>query len=181
MANSDSTAKQRAYIASKKYRENNLEKTRAAVRQYRSRNREATRVKARADYAIDSTKSRSASLAWYYRNKDKARERNKQWTAANKEKINARATARRRSNIEKYRAKERMEAGLPEPTRPCPDFCESCGGPPNGQHKVLALDHCHVTGAFRGWLCNTCNIAFGMLGDNHIGVEKLLRYALRGV
>ncbi len=39
--------------------------------------------------------------------------------------------------------------------------------------------HCHVTGVFRGWLCNKCNAGFGMLGDNLAGVERRLEYLRR--
>ena len=41
------------------------------------------------------------------------------------------------------------------------------------------LDHDHVTGAFRGWLCARCNRVLGALGDTAEGVRKLLRYIER--
>jgi hypothetical protein len=44
------------------------------------------------------------------------------------------------------------------------DFCE--------KHRKLCLDHDHLTGRFRGWLCSPCNTAFGVFGDT---VEGLLR------
>jgi Recombination endonuclease VII len=72
------------------------------------------------------------------------------------------------------RAKHKSR-GLPEPTRPRPEFCESCGGPPNG-NGVLHLDHCHETGKFRGWLCATCNMGLGKLGDNIAGVLNIVGY-----
>ncbi|MBS0599582.1 MAG: hypothetical protein JSR92_20185 [Proteobacteria bacterium] len=53
---------------------------------------------------------------------------------------------------------------LPVPTRPDPGFCECCGKPPSGKFKHLALDHDHVSNKFRGWLCNGCNRAIGILG-----------------
>jgi hypothetical protein len=61
--------------------------------------------------------------------------------------------------------------GYPEPTRPCPALCESgCGRP------ATDLDHCHLTGAFRGWLCRQCNIALGMAKDQPALLRALAAY-----
>lgn len=80
--------------------------------------------------------------------------------------------------IEYYRryreTTRRARRGLPEPTRPKPDVCECCQRPP-GKHP-LALDHCHFTGKFRGWLCHRCNTAIGLLGDLPISVALALAY-----
>ncbi len=43
----------------------------------------------------------------------------------------------------------------------------------------MHLDHDHTTGKFRGWLCNCCNRAFGMLGDTISGLERALDYLRR--
>lgn len=53
------------------------------------------------------------------------------------------------------------------PTGPC----EICG-------KVgrLVWDHDHETGQFRGWLCNSCNMALGLLGDNKQSIERVIVY-----
>lgn len=58
--------------------------------------------------------------------------------------------------------------------------CAICKGPetkPNA--KYLAVDHDHATGAVRGLLCNNCNRAIGLLGDD---AERLIAGAdyLRG-
>lgn len=37
--------------------------------------------------------------------------------------------------------------------------------------KMLAIDHDHKTGHIRGLLCNNCNRAIGLLGDD---IETLL-------
>ncbi len=42
----------------------------------------------------------------------------------------------------------------------------------------LDLDHCHETGAFRGWLCYSCNGTIGKV-EKFIGVRRLETYLLR--
>lgn len=44
------------------------------------------------------------------------------------------------------------------------------------QDKPLVLDHCYETGIFRGYLCQKCNMAIGLLGDNFEGVERAFKY-----
>src|ERR1019366_6138471 len=39
------------------------------------------------------------------------------------------------------------------PPRPADGRCQACG-----EERVLCLDHCHKTGAFRGWICHPCNL-----------------------
>jgi hypothetical protein len=53
-----------------------------------------------------------------------------------------------------------------------PTHCEACG------NLLLkpCLDHCHLTGLFRGWLCRKCNSALGLAGDTPEAVQKLLVY-----
>jgi hypothetical protein len=45
----------------------------------------------------------------------------------------------------------------------------------------MHLDHDHVTGKFRGWLCGACNRGIGMLGDNLAGVMRAAAYLQRKV
>jgi hypothetical protein len=65
----------------------------------------------------------------------------------------------------------RRVRGLPEPTRPQPLLCETgCG------REALCLDHCHLTGAFRGWLCSQCNSALGFARDEPALLRALAAY-----
>lgn len=71
----------------------------------------------------------------------------------------------------------RKRKGIPEATRPAPLNCESCA-------KLLVqgrfhLDHCHLTGKFRGWLCNQCNMGIGALGDCIEGLQQAIKYLQR--
>ena len=52
--------------------------------------------------------------------------------------------------------------------------CEICGvEPPN---HGLHLDHDHETGAFRGWLCRSCNTAVGLAGDDPARLRAMADY-----
>lgn len=69
----------------------------------------------------------------------------------------------------------RRVKGLPDPTRPKPALCESgCG------RLATDLDHCHLTGLFRGWLCNQCNSALGFTKDQPAILRSLAAYLERG-
>jgi hypothetical protein len=58
---------------------------------------------------------------------------------------------------------------------PKPIECECCGK----KTENLLVDHDHQTGKFRGWLCKTCNIGIGKLGDNLSGLERAVLYLKR--
>lgn len=58
--------------------------------------------------------------------------------------------------------------------------CAICGKPetkPNA--KYLAVDHNHETGVIRGLLCNNCNRALGLLGDNVETLQNAINYLLK--
>lgn len=40
------------------------------------------------------------------------------------------------------------------------DACQVCGGP------FHHIDHCHETDVVRGPLCNSCNMAIGLMADD---------------
>lgn len=132
--------------------------------------REAQRVryaKRKAEGARQTRKSRTRDIE-ALRARDRARYH------ANKEKHAAKNRAYRAKNATKLAAYDRRRYGLPEPTRARPASCECCGRKQKG--RALALDHCHATGIFRGWLCDMCNTAIGKLGDDLRGVSKALAY-----
>lgn len=58
--------------------------------------------------------------------------------------------------------------------------CAACRCAFEGRGKdstAAVIDHCHATGRVRGILCNRCNRAFGILGDDPATVAALARYA----
>lgn len=61
--------------------------------------------------------------------------------------------------------------------RPRPDRCEVCKRKPG--KRALSLDHCHVSGKFRGWLCSHCNTALGHVDDSVETLRRLISYLER--
>ena len=53
--------------------------------------------------------------------------------------------------------------------RPKPTTCEACG-----HEGKIVFDHNHTTGAFRGWICMTCNIFLGYIDDDIGTLERLI-------
>lgn len=55
--------------------------------------------------------------------------------------------------------------------------CKICGQPQRDKTRSrLALDHDHVTGEFRGLLCNPCNAGIAYFGDSILIMEEAIRY-----
>lgn len=71
---------------------------------------------------------------------------------------------RRGLSVEKHRAMETAQRGR----------CLLCEQPP--VLRRLDIDHCHVTDGVRGLLCNKCNQAIGLVGDNPNLVARAMNY-----
>jgi formate dehydrogenase maturation protein FdhE len=85
--------------------------------------------------------------------------------AASQNKIYYTHIGRRNRLGEKLKHKEKL-AGVPRPIH-----CPICGST-----KTISFDHDHGTGKFRGWICNMCNRALGMVRDNPITLRRLADY-----
>lgn len=114
----------------------------------------------REDYLAEKNreyiKSRSNQESIDIKNK-KARDR----YALNIEAQRARGRAKVRPRTDEKRSEEnesRLKKKEDIAGRSISSLCESCSKPEscyiNGKIKRLALDHCHATGEFRGWLCS---------------------------
>jgi hypothetical protein len=102
---------------------------------------------------------------------------------AQKDARNAKVKERYWANIEQSRERNKLKRrkqviAAMQPTRPMPFECELCGKTPAGR-RGLMLDHCHVDGKFRGWLCVKCNVALGTLGDTPDSLQRALDYVRR--
>jgi hypothetical protein len=59
------------------------------------------------------------------------------------------------------------------PPRPDGGRCQCCNARIRSK-RGFHLDHCHRTGAFRGWVCNTCNTGVGMADDIELLEKRLI-------
>ena len=105
------------------------------------------------------------SRRWSKLHPEKKREADKKWRATNPER-----------SRENNRACKQRRLGIIA-TRPRPSVCETCGHPPG--RRALHLDHNHVTGVFRGWLCRECNLALGHVHDQPEVLDALAAYLRR--
>jgi hypothetical protein len=71
-------------------------------------------------------------------------------------------------------SKERQALKEEHPPPPSGTPCDCCG-----KIDRLFIDHDHATGAWRGWLCRSCNVGLGMPGDCEEGILQALSYLQR--
>ena len=107
----------------------------------------------------------------YNADPDKHRKASREWRLANRFKVSlnmSRQQARKNGYLSCNATEGKLRAAFT-------GKCEICGVPEQECDKNLCLDHCHETGEFRGWLCNNCNAAIGMLKDSReIALNALL-------
>jgi hypothetical protein len=120
--------------------------------------------------------ARQASKKWVAANREKHSTSVKRWQTKNRTHVRALNKIWRDKNHEKITAANRVRQGLPLPSRPSPDSCECCGK--KCSYK-LHLDHDHISGKFRGWLCASCNVGLGYFGDGMAGLIKAMGYLCR--
>jgi hypothetical protein len=58
--------------------------------------------------------------------------------------------------------------------------CATCGKPCD-RRKRLAVDHAHETRKVRGLLCERCNLALGLLGEDPETISRMAEYVRRHV
>lgn len=108
-----------------------------------------------------------------YNRTDKGRKCHKRWRDKN---VGYQASWRKRNTESVRRAKLKCRYGFVPPDPP--EVCEVCSRPFSEVSKYhgACVDHDHATGEFRGWLCNTCNLALGYAQDNRDRLQMLINY-----
>ena len=136
-------------LKQREWRSKNPEKVIASRRAYDAKNRDRLRIR-----------EREYRARWRVANPEKSREKNH------------RADLKRWCRIygitvEEFYRRRDMQGGK----------CAICNQPPDTPR--LYIDHNHVTGAFRGLLCNQCNGALGWFRDNPTVLRAAAEYVER--
>jgi hypothetical protein len=127
----------------------------------------------------DPAKAKAAKLRYQAKNKEKILARTRAWHAANPE--------RSKAYMAKYRAEGRYKLRMRdysrkylygEISRPEPLACENpeCRVLFSATQRGSCVDHNHVTGKFRGWLCQSCNLTLGHARDDGRILKGLIAY-----
>lgn len=100
--------------------------------------------------------------------REKARNKADSWRKRNPEKDLAAQLRRYNLSVESFKTLETKQNGV----------CAICKDPPgvNPWQKRLCVDHDHETNRIRGLLCDKCNRALGMLGDNVEAFKRVIKY-----
>jgi hypothetical protein len=96
-------------------------------------------------------------------------EKSRNWRVASKDQVKE---YRREECKDCERRLAKQLRAVKKTAPPKPDKCDCC-------HTItdaLVVDHDHISGKFRGWLCRSCNIGIGKLGDNIEGVQNAINY-----
>lgn len=138
--------------AKKAFRESHKEELAAAIKEWRCRNAEHVK-----EY----------SARWQSENSERYKESKRQWNERNKEHNAAMQLSRRR-----------REMGLTE--KDLEDLfdrqggaCAICNAPLTANTH---LDHCHLTGRVRGFLCSACNLGLGKFKDDVAALHQAILY-----
>lgn len=83
--------------------------------------------------------------------------------------------ASQKDNNRDWELKKNYGITLEEYNRQCKwreNECDIC----REQVKVLHVDHNHITGKNRGYLCGSCNRGIGLLGDDPTTIKRAAKY-----
>lgn len=141
----------------------------------------------KAEYARFWRKSNPEATALHakatrLKHKDKVLERQRKWTKNNPDKVKENALKyylREKSNIREKQLLKNFGISLAEYKIMLSiqnGVCAICFGGPDAKGKVLAVDHCHITGKIRGLLCRGCNVGIGNLKDSIQLMQRTIEY-----
>lgn len=92
-------------------------------------------------------------------------------------------------DCQKKQAKEVKNLKKDHPYPHHQEHCDSCkrhykeiyGNNQYKKKKHWVLDHCHITGNYRGYICEYCNTALGRMQDNIEYLRNMVEYLEKNV
>ena len=159
------------YIANKEF-------VNAQNTKYRNEHKEEINLKGKIYRETHKELVKESVFKSKHKNPELEKERNRLEYIRNVKSNPERMESRRRA------AQERKDKRLLEiAKRPRPDNCELCGEKYLGRNKqcianniYTVFDHDHVTGKFRGWICNRCNRVLGLIKDDKNLLLAMIKY-----
>jgi hypothetical protein len=148
-------------------RQRDREKIYERTKIWRKKNPGARTEEARRYRNKHPEKVKANSQRYREQNIDKVRERDK--LAARR--IRALNPDKEKARLLRW-AQRREEKRLREAGRERPDSCEIC----NLNEFRIVFDHCHISGKFRGWICDRCNRTLGIVKDSSELLIKMSEY-----
>ena len=102
---------------------------------------------------------------YYAKNRETMKAYKREWTKNNKDKISGYGR-KYRYGIDKDQFTKMIEEQE--------NSCKICSK--NLDTCKAVVDHCHSTGSVRGILCNSCNVALGLINDDLGWLNKAKKY-----
>jgi hypothetical protein len=166
------------------------EEAAAYLKQWSEAHREQISEKNKAAYALDGKeryqKNKEARLRAQKKYAEAHPERvaavSKAWREKNPEKVAFYAESNREKNTD---SRLRRKYGITLAERNAlleaqGNACAVCKATTPGNKKYgWSIDHDHITGAVRGLLCHTCNLALGLLKDDVERLDAAIVYLVR--
>ena len=152
----------------KEYRLAHKEKLSAQHKEWYLKNRAAQLLKKKEYMLKHKNKNNARTKKW----KKKHPGACKAWYEDNRHRISLNRTfysANKKGHSPCYSSLDRVEQAFT-------GHCHVCGVPEKECTSKLHLDHNHITGEFRGWLCSRCNLSLGLVNDDPKLLTSLLNY-----
>jgi len=174
------------------YRNKEKELAKAKQREKNMEERKKAREYSRKWYYSNKERAQANHRKWKQENKDKVKEYNRKYAKVyiqeNKLLIKGKKKAKRDEckennpiTLRKYTLKKYgisiEEYGLMYSKQN--GFCAICHKPEINKRSItnaLCIDHDHQTNKIRGLLCNKCNKALGLFGDNVSILKEAIKY-----
>lgn len=102
---------------------------------------------------------------YYAKNREAMKAYKREWTKNNKDKISEYGR-KYRYGVDKNQFTKMIEEQE--------NSCKICSK--NLDTCKAVVDHCHSTGSVRGILCNSCNVALGLINDDLGWLNKAKKY-----